>query len=151
MQSNVYWLPRTYEIRLLNCADPPAKHAIAMLLAEKLSHHPHVGEPFDTMFKCTALRIKRTPPNKDWMLAVLSTIDAENVLFSKGYVKPKVDARGKEAEDEFVENNNDFFTGLPATKSSKNINFVTKSAVQQQHRMRVMEYQMQRMQDRLQQ
>ena len=103
------------------------------------------------MFKCTALRIKRTPPNKDWMLAVLSTIDAENVLFSKGYVKPKVDARGKEAEDEFVENNNDFFTGLPATKSSKNINIVTKSAVQQQHRMRVMEYQMQRMQDRLQQ
>ena len=131
VQSNVYWLPKTNEIRLLNCGDAPAKHTIAMMLADKMNRHPAQGEPFDTMFRRTALKIKRSPPNKDWMLAVLATVDAENELFSKGYVKPKIDARGIEVERDLVDNHNDFFTGLPAVKSkrkTKNINFVTKSA-----------------------
>ena len=40
VQCNDYWLPRTHEIRLLNCGDPPAKHTIAMLLADKMNKHP---------------------------------------------------------------------------------------------------------------
>lgn len=135
VQSNIYWLPRTHEIRLLNCGDPPAKHALAMMLAEKMNNHPAQGEPFDTMFRRTALKIKAYPPNKDWMLAVLATLDSDNLIFNKGYEKPKVDARGNEVDHDLVENIDDFFTGLPAAKSkrkaAKNINFVTKGTIHQ--------------------
>ena len=85
------------------------------------------------MFRRTALKIKAAPPNKDWMLAVLATLDADNVIFTKGYVRPKVDARGNEVDNDTVENFNDFFTGLPVVMKSKRktktINFVTKQAM----------------------
>ena len=35
-----YWLPKTDEIRLLNCADPPPKHVIANILCDKMMHFP---------------------------------------------------------------------------------------------------------------
>ena len=60
--------------------------------------------------------VKQIPPNKDWLLAMLSTFDSENELFSKGYVKPKVDFRGNELDEDLVDNTGDFFTGLPLAK-----------------------------------
>ena len=68
------------------------------------------------MIRRTALLVKQTPPNKDWLLAMLSTFDSENELFSKGYVKPKVDFRGNELDEDLVDNTGDFFTGLPLAK-----------------------------------
>ena len=49
------------------------------------------------------------------MLGIISTMDKNNVLFAKHYVKPKRDERGNElsSEDEYVEDKNEFFTGLP--------------------------------------
>ena len=68
------------------------------------------------MIRRTALLVKQIPPNKDWLLAMLSTFDSENELFSKGYVKPKVDFRGNELDEDLVDNTGDFFIGLPLAK-----------------------------------
>ena len=42
------------------------------------------------------------------MLGIISTMDKNNVLFAKHYVKPKRDERGNElsSEDEYVEDKN---------------------------------------------
>jgi hypothetical protein len=133
VQDGTYWLPKTEEIRLLNCADPPKKQTIADILVDKMVNIPAQGEPFDTMIQRTAFKVKKNPPNKDWMLGMLSTIHNANELFEKGYVKPRVDARGIEMLDKsLVDNHDDFFTGLPVAKPNKKrtgVKFVNKEAL----------------------
>ena len=127
----LYWLPRTHEIRLLNCADPPPKQVIANILCDKMMHFEHQGEPFDTSFRRTALKIKQHPPNKEWMLGVLSTLDPQNELFTKAYVKPRPDCKPADTKNT-VKNVGGFFTGLPVHKLRKRhiINFKEPAEVQ---------------------
>ena len=83
------WLPPIRDIRLLNCASVPPKHILAAELHTRMMNLASQGEPFDTIFRHTALRVRQNPPVSYWMLAILSTIDPENAFFRKDYVKPK--------------------------------------------------------------
>ena len=89
LQAGKYWLPKSIEIRLMNCADPPNKFDLAKILTEVMSAHPSQGEPFDTQFQRTLIEIKAKPPSVSWMLALLSTMDQNHAIFAKNYVKPK--------------------------------------------------------------
>ena len=115
------WLPRTHEISIRNCADPPPKQTIADVLCTVMQTVPRQGEPFDSLFLETARLIKRNPPETRWMLAILSTVDANHPFFAKDYVKPRVNVHGNDANlDNMVANKQGFFTGLPAAaKRSK--------------------------------
>ena len=132
VREGLYWLPKTEEIRLLNCADPPPKQMIADILCEKMMNFPAQGEPFDTQIRRTAIKVKQCPPNKEWSLGMLSTFDNQNELFEKSYVKPKVDVLGNAMPDfAMVDNHDNFFTNLPVAKKSKKRNvmfFADKSA-----------------------
>lgn len=70
----------------------------------------------------TARRIRKTPPDVKFMLAIISTMDPNNRLFAKDYVKPRLDIRGNElfaGNEERIPDPNNFFTGLPLAKKSK--------------------------------
>lgn len=74
------------------------------------------------------------------MLAILSTIDPENELFRKDYVKPKPVPPNQGFAANMVHNREGFFTGLPiAAKSKKkhkqSIKFETLRSLDPQNRM----------------
>ena len=56
------------------------------------------------------------------MLAIISTMDPNNKLFAKDYVKPRLDLKGNElfaGNEQRIPDPNNFFTGLPLAKKSK--------------------------------
>jgi len=70
----------------------------------------------------TAQRIRKTPPDFKFMLAIISTMDPNNRLFAKDYVKPRLDVRGNElfaGNEQRISDPNNFFTGLPLARRSK--------------------------------
>ena len=83
------WLPKCSEIRLLNCVEPPSKQQIAEMLYQRMHAYQPEGEPFDSMFRRCAARIRKNPPDIQYMLALLSTIDNQNEIFAKGYKRPR--------------------------------------------------------------
>ena len=97
VQDGQFWLPRTHEISLRNCADPPAKQVIADALCVAMRQMPSQGEPFDSAFRHTSRMLKKNPPKTRWMLALLSTMDANHPYFAKDYVKPRVNIHGNDA------------------------------------------------------
>ena len=148
VKEGVFWLPKTEEIRLLNCADPPPKHMIANMLVDKMMNFPAQGEPFDSQIRRTAMKVKEAPPNKEWLLGMLSTFDNRNELFSKSYVKPKMDFRGNVMDDEdLVDNDEGFFDDLPpAKKVHKNgMVFGGNKEVAKQKKVRKLQQQMARL------
>ena len=121
--SSQYWLPKCTEIKLLNCVDAPSRLDLAKMVSARMlvANMGLPREPFDSSFKRTAEEIVRKPPNVDWLLAMLSTMDPESVIFRKDYVKPKVlkftDPDLDQAE--MVDNVEGFFDGLPVAVRSK--------------------------------
>lgn len=114
------WLPKCSEIRIMNCADPPPKLAIAEILYQKMMHFAAQGEPFDTQFRLCAQRLRKSPPETRWMLALLSTIDSGNELFGKAYKKPKVFSPFSANPGQEISNKDGFFSDLPlAAKQSR--------------------------------
>lgn len=110
-----YWLPRTAEIKLLNCCDPPSKQEIAVVLCEVMVNHPieDAVEPFASSFIRTAQEVRKKPPSKTWMLAVLSTMSPDHQFFKKDFIKPKVVFQGQIVQEAAVFNPDGFFDGLP--------------------------------------
>ena len=72
------------------------------------------------------------------MLAIISSMDQNNRLFAKDYVKPRLDVRGNElfaGNEQRISDPNNFFTGLPLAKKSnkRSISFLDakmKQAIQ---------------------
>ena len=87
---------------------------------------PTGREPFDSSFKRTALEIVKKPPNKEWLLHMLATMNPDSEIFQKDYLKPKVCHTGLE-DPGLVDNPDDWFTGLPAlhrpNKRTQNVRF----------------------------
>lgn len=116
-----YWLPRCQEIRLKNCVDPPPRHELAQMVYDKMMESEPTGtEPFDSSFKRTASVILRKPPKQDWLVAMLATMDPNNRIFDKDYVRPKGKLVEEEEDDaDMIDNSDGFFDGLPLAKPSK--------------------------------
>ena len=94
------------------------------------------------------MKVKEAPPNKEWLLGMLSTFDNRNELFSKSYVKPKMDFRGNVIDDEdLVDNDEGFFDDLPpAKKVRKNgMVFGGNKEVAKQKKVRKLQQQMARL------
>ena len=46
VQQGEYWLPKTHEVRIKNCADPPIKSEVAAIVADKLSNYKNVDDNY---------------------------------------------------------------------------------------------------------
>ena len=123
VQTGAAWLPKTSDIRILNCYDPPPKAEVAKILYDLMVnfHNPELGREWHNAFIVTATRVKKNPPNVPWMLGIISTMNDKNILFAKDYVKPKYDERGQELSDDedYIEDKNGFFAGLPLAPPKK--------------------------------
>ena len=121
--NNYFWLPKCSEIKLLNCVDCPSRLELAKMVSARMrvQNMGEPREPFDSSFKRTAEEIVRKPPNQDWLLALLSTMHPESVIFRKDYVKPRVHKfnDADEVDADMIDNLEGFFDGLPMTGHSK--------------------------------
>ena len=74
-----------------------------------MANHRRLGEPEDPGKKRTAKYIRRKPPQVQWMLLILSSLDPDHELFNKDYVNP----RKPLAAQELCESHDGFYSGLP--------------------------------------
>lgn len=139
-----YWLPNASDIRLRNCVQPPCRFELAKLVSSKMIlTGPTNEEPFDSSFRRTAEMIVEKPPSAPWLLALLSTMDPNHVIFNKDYVKPKP-VRVSDQEDVcFVDNPNDFFTGLPVLSRGSKKGHIKFTAPVNSSQQKLIRYQQQ--------
>lgn len=100
-----YWCPKFNEIRLLSCPKPPLKEVL--------------------FGKITALSVQKNLniawidvqhlPDKEWMVAVLATLDPSDEIFRKDYVAPPIRKRLRDIETIVLPN--ELFEGLPKSTS----------------------------------
>ena len=71
--------------------DPPSRLELAKLVVAfmRSTNLDGVHRGFNASFKRTAVEIIRKPPNQDWLLALLATMNPAADIFRKDYVKPK--------------------------------------------------------------
>ena len=139
-----YWLPKTEDIRIRNCVDPPPRGELARLVYERMSANEPSGDAcFDGAFRRTAEELVRKHPNTDWLLAMLSTMDPTNALFAKDYVRPRMQRNPEyDADTDMVENVDGWFDGLPVAKQRKGapIKLIqSNSAAAEAHRLQRMQ------------
>ena len=109
----MFWLPKCSDIKIRNCVDPPNRAVLAEMVSTAMRSQPPQGRnPFDASFNRTALEILKKPPNKEWLLFMLATMNPESEIFRKDYVKPKVTRAGAPDPD-LVDNTDEWFSGLP--------------------------------------
>ena len=148
----VYWLPRTSELQVRNCVSPPSRVVLAEMVSSRMrGQEPQGREPFDSSFKRTALEIVKKPPNKEWLLCMLATMDPGCEIFKKDYVKPKVNRAGVN-DPTLVDNDEDWFSGLPilhrSNKRSQNVRF-TNPATEEEAKLGRMQHQVSMLNDRI--
>ena len=116
-----YWLPKTEDIRIRNCVDPPSRVEVAKLVHKlMLKSEPSGNASFDAAFKATAHEILGKPPNVEWLLAMVSTMEPTNALFAKDYVKPRIVRNADfERDTDMVDNADGWFDGLPLAKRKR--------------------------------
>ena len=88
---------------------------MAKLLYAVMSNYRRLGEPADSGIRRTAKYIRKKPPQVQWMILILSTLEPNHAIFAKDYVNPKKTI----AEEEFVDGYDDFYEGLPLVHGHK--------------------------------
>ena len=115
-----FWLPKISDIRLLNCVDPPPRYELSKMVYDHLLRIDTGDKKVNASVMRTADLVQRKAPNKQWLLAMLSTMDPRNHIFSKNYVRPKVNRFSDEQEDsDMVMNPEGWFDDLPMARPSK--------------------------------
>ena len=110
VQSKRYWALTSKEIRAVKfCADPPVRKEIAQILYNVMMNYRKLGEPADSGMKRTAKYIRRKPPQAQWMLLILGSLEPDHFLFAKDYVNP----RRPLAAQEQCDSHDGFYEGLP--------------------------------------
>ena len=71
------------------CVDPPKKKDLAKILYTVMNNYRRLGEPMDSGMRRTAKYIRKKPPQAQWMLLVLSSLEPNHFLFAKDYVNPR--------------------------------------------------------------
>ena len=117
----LYWLPKIQDIRLLNCVDPPPRHELAKMVYGFMQGVDTGDAKVNASIKRTADLILRKPPNPEWLLAMISTMDPDNLIFMKSYIRPKVNrfALDDEEDSDMVSNPEGWFDNLPLATASK--------------------------------
>ena len=105
-----YWVPKYNELKLRPCMHPPVKDRLFEYLQSEASLQA-IQLGFD----------KTHSPDKDWMLAVLSTLKEDHFIFAKDYRPEPVLAKKAVLSQVMIPNHNGFFQGLPRSKKRGSI------------------------------
>ena len=107
-----YWMLHSNQITTIKvCAYPPKKEELAQIVYDTILQQNNVAADIKESLKRTGKLIRKKKPHKDWMLLVLSQLDPNHRIFSKGHTKAL--AKKKRIVDEIqVPNPNGFFDGL---------------------------------------
>ena len=82
VRSKVCFCPRLGDMTFKACTNPPTNTALIDFIANMIETndtYPNDGEA--NRYKRLAVHIKRNPPEKQWMLGLLSTLMPENEIF----------------------------------------------------------------------
>ena len=101
-----YWCPLFKDIKLKPCVKAPVKEVLLNALLKLCRRH---------MLNVAWIDEKHSP-DKDWIVAVLSTLDPNHEIFKKDYVAPPVRRRLQDVETIVLPN--ELFDGLPLRMSS---------------------------------
>lgn len=104
IMQGAYWCPKTEDIRIKNCVKPPVKDVLFTKL-EKLC----LARSYNI-----AWMSEDHLPNRDWMVAVIATLDPQDEIFKKDYVAPPTRKRLRDIETIVLPNQ--LFEGLPQSK-----------------------------------
>ena len=107
--------------RVYSCLDPPSKEICAEYVIEALKQNAYINRTDAEKKKAylkTMRRVKKLPPNKNWLLTVLFNLNPDHEVFSKTYRKPRQSKMNMYQKVEVVDTNG-FFSDLrdaPHTK-----------------------------------
>lgn len=105
MLQGTYWCPKSDDIRIKNCVKAPLKETLYTKI-EKIA-------------KARDLNIAwiddKHMPDKDWMVAVIATLDPDDEIFKKDYVPPPIRKRASDIETIILPN--ELFENLPKSTS----------------------------------
>ena len=107
---------------LRNCATPPPKLHLAQLLQDVA----------DSKGVDLGLDLVR-PPDVQWMIIALATLNKNHPIFSKSY-KPEVVQKRQVNAGLQIDNSDGFFTGLPKLTKAKDLRGPASSLLTKQQR-----------------
>jgi hypothetical protein len=100
-----YWCPKYEDIMMRPCVKAPLKEVLVSKLTALCARHGHNIAWVDDQHA----------PDKDWLVAVIATLNPQDEIFRKDYVPPPVRKRLQDVETIVLPN--EIFEGLPQTKS----------------------------------
>ena len=127
--NGTFWCPRSHELTVRLCADPPSKKDLAQILYKLMLDFSNMPEEMLPAFHRTADLVLKHPPSPCWSLMLISTMDVNNRIFAKDYVKPKPQPKTSLFQQAVVPAFNGFFDNLPVIEKKKGagrVSFLTK-------------------------
>lgn len=105
------YCPKLEEMNFKPCLNPPTTSYLVDGLVNMINNNnSYENEREAERFKRLSTFIARHPPEKSWLLGLLSTLVPDNEIFNKGWLPPKkVKA---EVEARMIDNHDGFFDGL---------------------------------------
>ena len=97
------------------CASPPKKKELAKILHGVMTSYRPIGEPMDSGMRRTGKYIRKKPPQFNWMLLMLATLEPNHEIFAKNYQNPKKTV----AEEQLVDGYDGFYDDLPIVHGHK--------------------------------
>ena len=71
----MYWLPKIQDIKLLNCVEEPPRNELAKMVSERMQVVDTGDASINASVKRKADLVHRKPPNREWLMHMLSTMD----------------------------------------------------------------------------
>ena len=83
------YFPLLHDIRLEPCLNPPSADYLVEVLANLIENNGNYdSEDQMNQYKRLVKHLRHNKPDKQWLLAVLSTLQPHNEIFQKGYRPP---------------------------------------------------------------
>ena len=102
-----YWCPKFTDIKLKPCVRAPVKDILIEKVRKLADEHELNLAWIDSMHQ----------PDKDWLVAVIATMNPDDEIFRKDYVAPPIKKRLQDVET--ITLPNELFEGLP--KSTRKV------------------------------
>ena len=81
--------PKQVDVKPLVCLNPPTNHHLVGIIATMIEENgSYPNEEQARQYHRLAAHMRRHTPDKQWMLALLSTLNPQHEVFQKGYRPP---------------------------------------------------------------
>jgi hypothetical protein len=108
----VCYCPMMKDVKFLPCLHPPTADQMVEIIATMIDgNDSYESERQADQFKRLAVHIRRSRPDKQWMLGILSTLHPNHEIFQKGY-RPPSNLPPQQQQRQMIPNPSGFFDGL---------------------------------------